>query len=81
MDTSPANNYPQLCLSVGLTCETCTADAARQVALVCKGLKGKMIGQLFVQLYPHPACARMHAHFAESYRSGPLEDRAMSAVA
>jgi len=29
---------------------------------------GKMLGQLFVQLYPHPACSRMHSHFAEAYR-------------
>jgi len=28
-----------------------------------------MIGQVFVQIYPHPACAPMHAHFAESYRA------------
>ncbi len=28
-----------------------------------------MIGQLFVQIYPHSACAPMHAHFAESYRA------------
>lgn len=32
-----------------------------------------MIGQLFVQIYPHPACARMHGHFAESYREASLE--------
>ena len=23
---------------------------------------------MFVQLYPDPACSRMHAHFAEAYR-------------
>lgn len=28
-----------------------------------------MIGQLFVQIYPHSACAPMHAHFAECYRA------------
>jgi hypothetical protein len=27
-----------------------------------------MIGQLFVQLYPNPACAPMHRHFVENYR-------------
>jgi hypothetical protein len=28
-----------------------------------------MVGQMFVQLYPDPACSRMHAHFAEAYRA------------
>jgi hypothetical protein len=23
---------------------------------------------MFVQLYPHPACASMHANFAQAYR-------------
>jgi len=32
-----------------------------------------MIGQLFVQIYPHSACAPMHAYFAECYRSGAPE--------
>ncbi|HLX43209.1 MAG TPA: hypothetical protein VKR43_07230 [Bryobacteraceae bacterium] len=26
-----------------------------------------MIGQLFVQIHPHSACSKMHAHFAASY--------------
>jgi hypothetical protein len=38
------------------------------VARLCKGLQGKMLGQMFVQLYPDPACSRMHAHFAQAYR-------------
>ena len=62
------NNYPRICLEVGLTCETCTAGTARHLAAVCKGLRGKMIGQLFVQIHPHPACAAMHKHFAARYR-------------
>jgi hypothetical protein len=70
MDFSAANNYPQLCYEVGLSCKSCTAESARQLARVCKGLKGKMIGQLFVQIYPNSACAPMHAHFAEAYRAG-----------
>jgi hypothetical protein len=76
------NNYPELCLKVGLDCETCTGDTARQLAQSCHGLRGKMIGQLFIQIHPHPACARMHAHFASAYReaaAGPLET--MAAVA
>ncbi|MBZ5673973.1 MAG: hypothetical protein LAP61_06975 [Acidobacteriia bacterium] len=27
-----------------------------------------MVGQMFVQIYPHPACSPMHANFAQAYR-------------
>jgi hypothetical protein len=86
MTNLPRDNYPELCLEVGLTCESCTAETARQLATTCKGLRGKMIGQLFVQIHPHPACARMHAHFAQAYREASHEmfcdaDAAMVAVA
>ena len=83
------NTYPQICSEVGLDCETCTKGTARNLAKVCKGLRGKMIGQLFVQIYTDPACARMHGHFAEAYlaaseeRRMPMPERpaAMAAVA
>lgn len=70
---SSANTYPQICLEVGLNCEDCTSAAARQLAAICKGLRGKAVGQLFVQIYTDPACARMHSHFAASYREGADE--------
>jgi len=73
------NNYPRLCSEVGLTCETCTGETAAQLARSCRGLRGKAIGQIFVLIHPDPACARMHAHFAESYRAASA--RAMAAVA
>ncbi len=60
-------SYPNACLEVGLTCEECTSHTAGEVARLCKGLRGKMVGQMFVQLYPDPACSRMHAHFAQAY--------------
>lgn len=69
MDTLSGNNYPQLCFETGLNCHSCAAGTARTLAQVCKGLRGKMIGQLFVQIHPHSACAPMHAHFARSYRA------------
>jgi hypothetical protein len=68
-----ANTYPQICSEVGLTCESCTSTTARQLAAICKGLRGKAVGQLFVQIYPDPACAPMHAHFAAQYREGTVE--------
>ena len=61
------NTYPRICHEVGLDCETCTETTARNLAKVCKGLRGKMIGQLFVQIYSDPACSSMHGHFAEAY--------------
>jgi hypothetical protein len=82
---TPDNTYPRICLEVGLTCQSCTAETARHLAAVCKGLRGKMIGQLFVQIHPHAACAPMHKHFAEHYHKassaeipGPM---ALAAVA
>lgn len=66
--TAYEDSYPSLCAEVGLTCEECTSHTAREVARVCKGLRGKMVGQMFVQLYPHPACSPMHSNFAEAYR-------------
>ncbi len=68
MNTLSDDNFPQICSEVGLSCESCTAETAKQVAAVCKGLAGKMIGQLFVQIYPNSACAPMHRHFAAHYR-------------
>jgi hypothetical protein len=67
MHTAADDNYPGICREVGLACETCTSESARQLAAVCKGLRQKMIGQLFVQIYPHPVCARMHGHFVAHY--------------
>jgi len=82
---TPDNNYPRICLEVGLTCQNCTAETARHLAAVCKGLRGKMLGQLFVQIHPHPACASMHKHFAEHYHAVSSADLpgalAMAAVA
>jgi hypothetical protein len=68
----PGEAYPALCTTVGLACDTCVSDSARHVAAICKGMRGKMIVQLFVQLYPEPACARMSARFADSYRDASV---------
>jgi hypothetical protein len=76
-----ANNYPQICSEVGLTCESCTSSTARELAAICKGLRGKAVGQLFVQIYPDPACAPMHSYFAACYREGTGESDAVPVVA
>jgi len=67
-------SYPSVCIEVGLTCEACTSNTAREVARVCKGLRGKMVGQMFVQLYPDPACAQAHGQFAQAYRAASAKE-------
>ena len=71
--TADSNNYPRICSEVGLTCEICTRATARDLAAVCKGLRGKAVGQLFVQIYPNSACAPMHSFFAAQYREASGE--------
>ena len=70
------DNYPRICSEVGLNCQTCTAATARNLAAVCKGLRGKAVSQLFVQIYPNSACSPMHSHFAAEYRDASTELRA-----
>jgi hypothetical protein len=57
------------CSATGLSCEACTSQTATELARTCKGLRGRMVAQLFVQLYPEPGCARMHTNFAAVYKS------------
>jgi len=76
-----SENRPHTCYQVGLNCQDCTAESARQLAQACKGLRGGMIGQLFVQIYSDPACAPMHAHFTASYQDAARGERAGAAVA
>ncbi len=65
------DGYPTLCFEVGLDCGSCVTSTARESAKVCPGLQGKAVGQIFVLLYPNPACSSMHQHFAEEYRRAP----------
>lgn len=66
--------YPGICQEVGLSCTSCTEDAATSLAAVCKGLRAKAVTQLFHQIYPQPACARMGAHFARCYRAASRDE-------
>lgn len=59
---------PEQCSQIGLSCGECTQETARHLAAVCKVLRGKAVGQLFVQLYPSSSCAPMHAQFAAYYQ-------------
>jgi hypothetical protein len=65
-------DYPHLCIKVGLNCESCTEATARELARACPGLRGGAVGQLFVQIHTHAACAHMHAHFARAYADASL---------
>ena len=71
--TADSNDYPRICFEVGLTCENCTSTTARELAAICKGLRGKAVGQLFVQIYPNSACSPMHSYFAAQYRDASCE--------
>ena len=83
----PENNYPHICREVGLSCIDCVQTVAEQTARVCTGLRGKAIGQLFVNLYTNPACSGMHAQFEAAYleaqkkRPGSETLRAAAAIA
>ena len=68
MDIVPGDSYPALCDTVGLSCETCVTDSATHLASVCKGLRGPMVTQMFVQIYTESACSPMSQQFAASYR-------------
>ncbi len=57
------------CNAAGLSCEACTSQTATELAQTCRGLGGRMVAQLFVQLYPEPGCSRMHANFVAVYKS------------
>ena len=46
MDPLNNDNIPQICSEVGLTCESCTAETARHLAAVCKGLPGNAVGSV-----------------------------------
>jgi hypothetical protein len=74
-------SLPELCRETGLTCESCTRESARNTARICGGLPAKALGQLFVELYPHPACAPMHGHFADCYRERVSEETPRREVA
>ena len=56
------------CVELGLVCDECASRTAHQLAQSCKGLPGKLISQMFVQLYPQPECSRMCVRFAAAYR-------------
>jgi len=67
-------SIPGTCREIGLSCETCTETSARNLARVCQGQRGKAVSQLFVQLYPHAACAPMQNHFSQAYRDADGEE-------
>ena len=67
------NTYPEICAQVGLDCKACTEGTARNLAKVCKGLKGKIVGQMFVQIHTDPACSKMHGHFTNAYLEASME--------
>jgi len=68
LSSAALDSYPSLCINMGLTCEDCTTESARHLAKTCRGLRGPSVRQLFVQIYPDPACSAMAARFEKSYQ-------------
>lgn len=77
---APQDTYPSLCINMGLTCQACTEESARHLATTCLGLRGPAVRQLFVQIYPDPACSAMAWHFERSYKGAALMLQAGAAV-
>jgi hypothetical protein len=71
--TEAMNTYPGMCRDVGLDCQTCIEGTSRNLAKICKGLKGTAIGQLFVQIHSDQACAAMHGHFVKAYLEASIK--------
>ena len=71
--TNEFGQVPAICREVGLSCKRCTEDSARSLAASCKGLRGKVITQLFHQIYPVAACSPMSAHFVRAYKAASAE--------
>jgi hypothetical protein len=67
------DTYPGLCREVGLDCQTSIEGTSRNLAKICKGLKGAAIGQLFVQIHSDPACAAMHRNFVKAYLEASIK--------
>jgi hypothetical protein len=61
------------CQEAGLDCSFCIRHTAGQLARVSQGLPPRTLTQLFVELYPDPACASMHARFGAAYRQASEE--------
>lgn len=83
MDVLFEENRPDVCLSLGLECNTCIDKSAASVARVCHGLTPAGLRGIFVQMFPSQGCAPMAEAFAAAYqeRSAPPQLVTLRAVA
>lgn len=58
---------PEVCLSVGLDCQSCAARRGRQIAALCDNLSATGIETAFQTMYPESACSPMLSNFAQAY--------------
>ncbi len=77
---------PEVCLSVGLECQSCAAQRGRQVASLCDNLSATGIESAFERMYPESACSPMLPRFAQAYFEAtelimPMPMRTVAAVA
>ncbi len=60
-------NHTQLCDEVGLDCTQCVRECAGHTARICGSLNGRLIGEIFGQIYHHAQCQQMSDLFARAY--------------
>jgi hypothetical protein len=69
MDFYSEEIRPDVCLSAGLECRSCTRASAEALAGACAALVGISLEKAFFQMYSHPACSSMLNHFAGAYHA------------
>ncbi len=77
MSRTAALDPPATCVQEPVNCQSCTQSTARELALACPGLPGKLITRLFVQIHTYPACSRMHANFTRAYMEAGATDETL----
>jgi hypothetical protein len=53
----------------GLDCGTCVEVASRNLAAVCRELKGKALEHVFLQLHSKRSCRKMFRAYEASYQA------------
>jgi len=74
--TNFESGLPELCIQEQLDCVSCTNSTAKELADACPRLPARAVARLFVQIHPHPGCARMLRNFNRAYSEAVGEEPA-----
>lgn len=70
------------CVQAALDCRTCIQASASSIARLSPDLSRTVLEQLFLQMYPHEACASNCDVFVRAYRqSGTSVNHAFISIA